>query len=43
MIYSVLGTKVMDTEYDQSTDISGLLPGVYILRYGDKTAKFVKK
>lgn len=41
-IFSTLGLKVYETEYKEKIDVSGLLPGVYLVRIGDKVSKFVK-
>ncbi len=41
-IYSALGLKVLDTEWKERIDVSGLVPGVYFVRVGDKVSKFIK-
>jgi hypothetical protein len=41
-IFSVLGIKVSETEWQETINVSGLAPGVYFVRVGDKVCKFVK-
>jgi hypothetical protein len=41
-IFSVLGDKVLTGEFRERIDISGLQPGLYFVRYGKKTERFVK-
>jgi PKD repeat protein len=41
-IFSALGWKVLETKWKEKIDISGLLPGVYFVRVGDRVLKFVK-
>ncbi|TAL67819.1 MAG: T9SS type A sorting domain-containing protein [Bacteroidetes bacterium] len=41
-IYSILGNKVLESEYKDRIDVSGLSAGVYFLKAGDKVYKFVK-
>ena len=41
-IYSVLGIKLIESEYKNKIDVSGLAPGMYFVRVGDKVSKFVK-
>lgn len=41
-IYSILGMKVLETEWQEKINVSGLAPGVYFIKVGDKMSKFVK-
>ena len=41
-IFSILGFKVLETNFKEKIDVSKLLPGAYFVRVGDKTNKFVK-
>lgn len=41
-IYSVLGEKLIISEDKNRIDVSGLLPGVYFVKIGDRVEKFVK-
>ncbi len=41
-IYSVLGIKLIESEYKEKIDVSGLAPGMYFVRIGDKVSKFIK-
>ncbi len=41
-IYSVIGIKLLESEYKDKIDVSGLAPGMYFVRIGDKVSKFVK-
>jgi hypothetical protein len=41
-IFSILGNKVLETEYKDRIDVSGLSAGVYFVKVGDKVIKFVK-
>ncbi|MEI6088839.1 MAG: T9SS type A sorting domain-containing protein [bacterium] len=41
-IFSTLGLKVLETEWQEKIDVSGLLAGVYFVRIGNKVEKFVK-
>ncbi len=41
-IFSALGLKVLDTEWQEKIDVSNLPSGVYFVRVGDKVVKFVK-
>ncbi|MFA6572222.1 MAG: T9SS type A sorting domain-containing protein, partial [Bacteroidota bacterium] len=41
-IFSVLGIKVIDTEYRDRINVSFLSPGVYFLKTGNKFSKFMK-
>ena len=43
IIYSVLGTKVLETGYSEKVDVSSLSSGVYYLKTNDILFKFVKK
>lgn len=41
-IYSLLGTKLIESDFKDKIDVSGLPPGIYFIRLGDKVSKFVK-
>ncbi len=41
-IFSTLGLKVFETEWKEKIDVSGLSPGIYFVRVGEKVGKFVK-
>lgn len=41
-IFSAIGMKVLETEWEEKIDVSGLVPGVYLVRVGDKVSKFIK-
>jgi len=41
-IFSTLGLKVLESEYKEKIDVSGLAPGVYFVRIGGKVCKFIK-
>ncbi|MBI5324292.1 MAG: T9SS type A sorting domain-containing protein [Ignavibacteriae bacterium] len=41
-IFSALGIKVIETDYKDRIDVSGLSAGVYFVKVGDKIYKFVK-
>lgn len=41
-IYSTIGLKVFETEFKEKIDVSNLLPGVYIVKLGNITQKFIK-
>lgn len=41
-IYSVLGIKLLESEYTDKIDVSGFPPGIYFVCIGDKVSKFVK-
>ncbi|TAL70663.1 MAG: T9SS type A sorting domain-containing protein [Bacteroidetes bacterium] len=41
-IFSILGNKIIETEYKDRIDVSGLCVGVYFVRIGDSIVKFVK-
>ncbi|HPO62027.1 MAG TPA: T9SS type A sorting domain-containing protein [Candidatus Kapabacteria bacterium] len=41
-IFSALGLKVLETEWKEKIDVSGLASGVYFLRAGYKIVKFIK-
>jgi len=41
-IFSTLGIKVLESEYKEKIDVSGLAPGVYFVRIGGKVSKFIK-
>ncbi|TAL67208.1 MAG: T9SS type A sorting domain-containing protein [Bacteroidetes bacterium] len=41
-IYSILGNKILESEYKDRIDVSGLNAGVYFLKAGNKIYKFVK-
>ncbi|TAL70157.1 MAG: T9SS type A sorting domain-containing protein [Bacteroidetes bacterium] len=41
-IFSALGIEVMETEYKDRINVSGLSAGVYFIRIGDKVIQFVK-
>ncbi|TAL67821.1 MAG: T9SS type A sorting domain-containing protein [Bacteroidetes bacterium] len=41
-IYSILGNKVIETEYKDRIDVSELSAGVYFVKAGDMIYKFVK-
>ena len=41
-IFSAIGMKVIETEWKERIDVSGLLPGVYFVKFGDKVSKFIK-
>jgi photosystem II stability/assembly factor-like uncharacterized protein len=42
LIYSVLGIKLLETEFKDKIDVSSLTPGMYFVRIGDRVRKFVK-
>jgi hypothetical protein len=41
-IFSILGNKILETEYKDRIDVSGLSAGVYFVKLSDKVCKFVK-
>ena len=41
-IFSALGLKVHESEWSERIDVSGLSSGVFIIRIGNKTYKFIK-
>ncbi len=41
-IFSTLGLKVLESEWKEKIDVSGLPSGVYFVRIGDKASKFIK-
>lgn len=41
-IFSTLGLKVLEAEWKEKIDVSGLLPGVYYMRFGNRVSKFIK-
>ena len=41
-IFSALGIKVLETNWKEKIDVSGLLPGVYFVRISYRFEKFVK-
>jgi uncharacterized protein YjdB len=41
-IFSILGFKVLETDWKDKIDVSGLLPGVYFVRVGNEVSKFIK-
>ena len=41
-IYSLQGIKMMETEYRDKVNISGLMPGVYVIRVASNSRTFVK-
>ncbi|TAL67818.1 MAG: T9SS type A sorting domain-containing protein [Bacteroidetes bacterium] len=41
-IFSILGNKVIETEYKDKIDVSRLSAGVYFLKAGAQVYKFVK-
>ena len=41
-IYSVLGIKLLESEYKDKINVSWLPPGIYFVRLGDQVTKFVK-
>ncbi len=41
-IFSALGIKVLETEYKDRIDVSGLSAGVYFVKFADKVIQFVK-
>ncbi len=42
-IYNILGVKMIDSESNSDIDVSGLVPGVYFIRHGARTLRFVKE
>lgn len=42
-IYSLIGEKIIESDNYEKVDISRLMSGLYILKAGDKYAKFIKK
>jgi hypothetical protein len=41
-IYSILGIKVLESEWKEKIDVSALAPGVYFVKVGYKLSKFIK-
>jgi hypothetical protein len=41
-IYNIYGNKVLECESKSRIDVSGLSPGLYFLKAGDKVFKFIK-
>ena len=41
-IYTILGIKIIETDYKDRIDVSRLCAGVYFLKAGDRVYKFVK-
>ena len=41
-IFSAIGTKVIETDWQERIDVSGLSPGMYFVKIGDKVSKFIK-
>jgi len=41
-IYSIIGTEVLVTEYQNSIDVSSLSAGIYYLKVKDKVCRFIK-
>ncbi len=42
-IYNILGVKMIDSESNSAIDVSGLAPGVYFIRCGARSLRFVKE
>lgn len=41
-IFSTLGLKVLETEFQEKIDVSGLVPGIYYINLNGKFLKFIK-
>ena len=41
-IFSTLGLKVLETEWKEKIDVSGLSPGIYFVKIGNAMNKFIK-
>jgi photosystem II stability/assembly factor-like uncharacterized protein len=41
-IFSTLGLKVFETEWQEKIDVSGLSPGIYFVKIGNAMNKFIK-